>query len=63
MSQTVSDLYDDFEDVLDIAESNARGAWEEQFVDDLRAKFDEYGERMFLSDRQNEVLQRITGDA
>lgn len=63
MSQTVSDLYDDFEDVLDVAESKARGAWEEQFVADLRDKFDEYGERMFLSDRQDEILQRITGDA
>ncbi len=63
MSQTVSDLYDNFEDVLYVAGMKARGDWEKQFVEDLADKFDEYGERMFLSDRQDEILQRITGGA
>jgi hypothetical protein len=63
VSQTVSDMYDDFGDVLWIAERKARTPWEKQFVADLQDKFDEYGDRMFFSDRQDEILQRITGDA
>lgn len=59
---TVADFFDDFEDVLYVAERKARGAWEEQFVADLTEKFEQYGERMFLSERQAEVLNRITGD-
>ena len=59
MSQTVSDLDDDFEELLDQAESEASGQWEEQFVEDMRSRFDEYGPRMFISDKQVEILQRI----
>lgn len=59
MSQQVADLDYDFEDLLSEAESNARGAWEEDFTDGVRDKFDEYGDRMYLSDRQEDVLKRI----
>lgn len=60
MSSTVADFFDNFEDVLYVAGMKARGAWEKQFVEDLADKFDEYGERMFLSERQYDVLTRIT---
>lgn len=59
MSQQVQDLDYDFEDLLSEAESKARGAWEENFTEDMRDKFDEYGDRMYLSDRQEEILKRI----
>jgi hypothetical protein len=62
VSQTVADLDFDFEEALSIAQDKARGAWEEQFVSDLQDRFDEYADRMFISDRQVEVLLRITGD-
>lgn len=60
--QTVADLDFDFEDALSEAEDRAKGAWEEQFVSDLRDRFDEYGSRMYVSDKQVEVLRRIAGD-
>ena len=60
MSQ-VQDLYDDeeFEDLLDNARMNAANDWEESFVADMRARFGEYGRRMFISDAQREHLERI----
>ncbi len=62
MSRTVADSdITDFDDVLDEAESNAKGPWEEQFVKDLRGKYREHGDRMFLSERQEEVIKRIAG--
>ena len=63
-SQTITDLVDDaseFNDLLEDAEAGADGDWETEFVDDLRNRYDEYGERMFLSDRQLEILRRIAG--
>lgn len=63
MNQTVADMYDDFGGVLWVAETRARTPWEKQFVADLQDRFDQYGDRMYLSDRQAEVLDRITGDA
>lgn len=59
MSRQLYELGYDFESLLREAESNARGSWEENFVDDLRDKFDEYGDNMYLSDKQEEVLHRI----
>jgi len=57
----VSDHYTrvEFEDLLDEAESNARAGFEQGFVSDIRDKYDEYGPEMFLSDKQNEILERI----
>lgn len=57
----VRDSYDEreFKDILDAAEDNASGNWEETFVSDMRDKFDEYGLSMFLSDKQQEILERI----
>jgi len=61
MSNKVQDIYSEleFSDLLDEAEKNAANAWEENFVSDLRAKFNEYGIRMFLSESQQEHLERI----
>ena len=41
MSDTVQDHYteDDFESLLDDAESNAANDWEEEFVADMKARF------------------------
>jgi len=59
MSQQVYELDYDFGDLLDEAKDNASGSWEENFVDDLRDKFEAYGDRMYLSEKQEEILQRI----
>lgn len=61
MSNKVQDIYSEieFSDLLDEAESNAANSWEETFVSDLRAKFNEYGIRMFLSESQQDHLERI----
>lgn len=64
MSQKVQDLYSesDFEELLDDAESNAANGWETQFVDDLKAKYEQFGRRMYLSLAQKEALERIAND-
>ena len=63
MSETISDYdYDpacDFEEALDQAESNARSGWEQEFVESLREKYDEWDERCYLSDLQYEKLMGI----
>ena len=41
---------------------NAANDWEESFVANMQAKFDEYGVRMYISDKQQENLERIAGD-
>jgi hypothetical protein len=57
----VRDLYDEieFQDLLDEADDNASGSWEQTFVSELRTKFEEYGTGMFISDKQDEILNRI----
>lgn len=64
MSQKVLDLYsvEEFEDLLFSAEQKKKSVWAEKFVEDLREKFEEYGESMFISDRQVEMLQKIIGE-
>ncbi len=59
MRVTDHDFALDFEDILDSAESYAKNDWEEQFVSDLRDKYEEWGDEMFLSDRQADILLRI----
>ncbi|CAB4144049.1 hypothetical protein UFOVP456_18 [uncultured Caudovirales phage] len=60
----VADLYEatEFEDMLHSAESNAANAWEQDFVSGVREKWLLYGRRMFLSDKQDEILKRIASD-
>lgn len=58
----VSDLFKDvaaFERLLNDAESEARRGWDEDFVIEMKEKFEEYGAGMFLSERQLEQLERI----
>lgn len=64
MSDTVSDHYleGDFESLLDDAESNAANDWEEEFVSDLKARYQQYGKRMFISQAQRSHLERIADD-
>ena len=63
-SQTSTDLFDDaseFDELLADAENNATSDWDMNFVDDLRNRYDKYGERMYLSERKLEILERIAG--
>lgn len=64
MSETVQDHYteDDFEELLDDAEANAANDWEEQFVADMKARYQQYGKRMFISAAQRAQLERIADD-
>lgn len=61
MSGKVQDSYthDEFEEILDDAEMNAANDWEESFVSDMKQKFEQYGIRMFISERQIEIIERI----
>ena len=66
MSTTILDHFDDideFESALEQAETNASTEREMEFVDSIRNKYEEYGERMFLSDAQYSWLTRLSGDA
>lgn len=63
-SQTITYLFDDaseFDELLADAGNNATSDWDMNFVDDLRNRYDKYGERMYLSERQLEILERIAG--
>lgn len=64
MSQRVQDLYEEkeFEELLEDASMNAANDWEESFVADMKARYAEYGRRMFISDAQQEHLERIAND-
>lgn len=64
MSQRVQDLYDDkeFEGLLDSARMNAANDWEETFAADMKSRYEQYGRRMFISDTQQEHLERIAND-
>lgn len=48
--------------VLVAAELNATSAWEIEFVNDLRARFEQWDYRMKLSDLQHQQLTRIAGE-
>lgn len=64
MSQRVQDLYekDEFEELLDNARMNAANDWEESFAADMKTRYEQYGRRMYLSDAQQEHLERIAND-
>ena len=55
MDQRASDIVG-FDEMLAIAEEVARTGWEVDFVESLRAKYDEWGEDMFVSEKQLQVL-------
>lgn len=61
-SRTIKEIFDrpeEFSALLGAAELNASNDWEEQFAADLRANFQRYGTRTYLSDSQLEQLERI----
>lgn len=64
MSDKVQDHFEDdeFESLLSAASMNAANDWESDFVSDMEERFDQYGRRMFLTDRQLEILERIAND-
>ena len=64
MSQRVQDIYKEteFEELLEDARMNAANDWEESFVADMKARYSEYGRRMFISDSQKDHLERIAND-
>ena len=61
MSDRVRDVMDEdeFDRLLCDAESNAVSDWDVHFISDMRDRFTEYGDNMFLSDSQLEQLERI----
>lgn len=63
---TVAELYDDdleaFESDLEDARMQAQSDWDEQFVSDMRVRYDQYQGRMFISPSQHEQLLRIGGN-
>ena len=64
MSQRVQDLYaeKEFEALIEDARMNAANDWEESFVADMKDRYTEYGRRMFISDAQQQHLERIAND-
>ena len=53
---------DRFKAVLVAAELNASTAWEMEFIDDLRERFEKWGHRMQISNTQRTQLNRIAGE-
>lgn len=47
------------EELLDRADTQFLTDWEQGFVDDLRERFDQYGERTHLTDNQRAKLEQI----
>lgn len=64
MSERVQDLYEEkeFESLLESARMNAANDWEESFVADMKARYEQYGRRMYISDSQTDHLERIAND-
>ncbi len=60
---TIADHFDngeEFEDVLDEAEAEAKPGREEEFVQQIRVAWREYGLRAFMSEAQANWLRRIS---
>jgi hypothetical protein len=59
----LEDLYssDEFEEMINQALVNACTEWEMQFVDDLYAKWEQWGMDVFITQRQADVLYRLGG--
>ena len=60
----MQDLYEEkeFEALIEDARMNAANDWEESFVADMKDRYTEYGRRMFISDAQQQHLERIAND-
>lgn len=53
--------FDTFSTILDDLGDAVSSEWEEEFYDSIREKFDEYGDDMFLRNRQAAVIEKIIG--
>ena len=65
-TKTVADHFDDtdeFDKLLGLAWAGAETEWEIEFVGDIKSRFNEWGEKMFLSPRQLEVIQKLADAA
>lgn len=51
-----------FSDLIDSAEGNASTGWAQDFVADMRSKYAQYGDEMFISDAQLDKLRQIAKD-
>lgn len=63
MNETILTYFADcseFEDALDMAEQEAVSGWEMDFVDDLRERYEDWGERMFFSENRYKKLMQIS---
>jgi len=54
---------DDFTEILDQAQANAKTGKEMDFVDETRGRFATYGLKMRLSEKQLAWLHAIAGDS
>jgi hypothetical protein len=64
MTDSVLSHFDDakeFEECLNSADAATCSRQESKFVDETRAKYEEWGVRMFFSHKQAEWLKRIAG--
>lgn len=60
--QTAASLFgspEEFAALLNLAESNANGTWEETFVSQQVDRHTKYGANMYLSEKQASVIRRI----
>jgi predicted metal-dependent hydrolase len=51
----------EFEGLLETAVAYAETEWEEDFTEDISARFRQWGAHMYLSDAQRDQLERIAG--
>lgn len=62
MSDKVCDHFpdiDEFEELLEDARMAAGSDWEETFVADMKTRYGQYGENMFISNSQLDKLNKI----
>ena len=62
MSEQIADIYDDvseFEELLEAAEAESSTAWEMEFLDGVRNRYEKYHDGTYISEKQIEILERI----
>jgi len=53
---------DNFNDLLSDAENGAKTEWEMEFISGIQVKYAQWGDRMFVSDKQLAILERMAED-
>lgn len=59
MSETISEWFDNPEEAITIAETNASSRWEMDFMSDMVERYEQWGDDMYLSEKQHDVLERL----